>query len=350
MPDQNRNLRAMKRCAFAAASCFCLAGRLWAAPGTGTTAANFLKIPVAVIPSALAESYTALIGPDSILYNPAGLGLLSYSSFSGTHNRYLDEITQEYAALAWHTRYGTIGAGLSMLSSGRFTAYDADDMIIGETSTSHKLWILSFARSWPSFGADMGKLDPMLITPGWTRIPPVLDYRPKTYRVALGASIKKVAEQLDNVNATVYTMDAGAMLVLPGHLQAGLSALNVGGEQRFIYESYPLPRVVRGGLAKDFHTVDDIMVFTVAADLVKYSDAPLYNTIGVNTDVLRMFQFRVGYRNQVDIVSSVSAGFGLNFDKFTDKGSFIHGARIDYAYLAYGQLGVTHRLGIQLIW
>ena len=355
MPDNREKvdfipLRALRGVLAAAVFGLFSAGRLFAGAQTGTTASNFLKIPVAVIPSALGESYTAMVGPDSILYNPAGLGLLSYHSFSGSHNQYIDSITQEYAAVTYRSRYGTVGAAFSMLSSGQITAYDKDDMIIGHTSTSHRFWILSFAQSWPHFNQDIGKVDPMLITPSWARIAPVRDYRPKAYRVALGASLKNVSEKLDKMNSSVYTMDAGAMLILPGHFHMGVSALNIGGRQKFFSESYKLPGVLRAGVAKDFHSIKDILIVTAVSDMVKYSDAPAFNTIGLETDVMRMLQFRVGYRNRRDTGSSVSGGFGMNFDKFIESSGFIRGARVDYSYLDYGNLGATHRLGMQLIW
>jgi hypothetical protein len=351
MPTEKVKILFLRRSALAAAAlCFSCASRLLAGPGAGTTSANFLKIPVAVIPTALAESYTALSGPDSILYNPAGLGLLSYSAFSGTHNRYLEEITQEYAALAYRSKYGTVGAAFSTVASGKITAYDVNDMVIGETSTSHQLWILSFAQSWPRFRNDTGKLDPMLITPSWSRIPNEQDYRPKTYRVAAGASVKKIIEKLDNVSGSVYTFDAGAVLVLPGHLQLGASALNITGKQKFMYESYALPKTLRVGAASDFHTINDMIIFTVATDMVKYSDAQSFNTMGIEADFMRLFQLRAGYRTRRDIGARLSAGFGLNFDKFAEKGGFISGVRVDYSYLAFGDLGNTHRFGLQLIW
>jgi len=339
------------RGALAAAVFYLLsAGTLSAGTETGTTAANFLKIPVATIPSALGESYTAMVGPDSILYNPAGLGLLSYSSFSGSHNQYLDSIIQEYAAATYRTKYGTIGACFSMLSSGQITAYDKDDAIIGNTSTSHRFWILSFAQSWPHFDQDIGQLDPMLITPSWTKVTPVLDYRPKAYRISLGASLKNVGEKLDKTNSSVYTMDAGALLVLPGHFHLGVSALNIGGKQKFFSESYKLPGVLRAGIAKDFHSINDVMIVTAVSDMVKYSDAAAFNTVGLEIDIMRMFQLRAGYKSARDAGSSISGGFGMNFDKLTDKDSFVHGVRVDYSYLDYGDLGVTHRFGMQLVW
>lgn len=348
--DRGKHIFSTLRALAAAALCVFFAGRLFAEGGAGTTAANFLKIPVAVIPAALAESYTAMAGPDSILYNPAGLGLMSYSSFSGTHNRYIEGISQQYAAVTYRSKYGTAGAGFSMLSSGQIDAYDNDDMLIGETSTNHLMWVVSYAQCWPHFNEDIGQLDPMIITPSWTKVTPVLDYRPKTYRLAVGGSLKKISEKLDKVTSSVYTADAGAILVLPGHFHMGVSALNITGAQKFEYESYNLPGVVRAGIAKDFHSVNDIMIVTLVSDMVKYSDAPAFNTAGIETDFMRLFQVRVGYKSQRDIGSRISGGFGLNFDKFTDKGSFIHGARVDYAYIDYGDLGATHRFGMQLIW
>lgn len=320
------------------------------AAAAGTTSANFLKIPSAAMPTAMGEAYTAMVGPDSIMYNPAGLGLLNYSSFSGAHNQYLDGITQEYLALSWRTKWGTVAGAYTTLASGKIDAYDENDMPTGHTSTGHTLMALSYAQSWPHFNQDIGKLDPMLITPGWTRIEPVTDYRPKAYRVALGASVKRISEKLGDESTGSYAMDAGAALVLPHHWQFGASAQNFGSSRKFLEESSKLPSSLRFGLAKDFHTVNDLMVFTVASDLVKYSDRDYLGAAGLEIDFLRMFQMRVGYKTQRDVGSRVCGGFGMNFDRLSDKGGLLHGARLDYAYLDYGALGVTHRIGVQLIW
>ena len=320
------------------------------AGGPGTTSANFLKIPVAAMPSGMAEAYTAMVGPDSILYNPAGLGLLSYSSFSGSHNQFIDGITQEYVAVTWRSPYGTVGAAFSSLSSGDIDSYDSNDMRVGKTSTGHRMVMLSYARSWPNFGKDTGRLDPMLITPSWTRVEPVRDYRPRAYRVSLGASVKQINERLDSEKASSLAFDAGALLILPRHFHAGLSALNFGGKEKFFEESYKLPSEIRFGLAKDFHTVNDVIVFTLASDLIKYSDQGSFVVAGLQADILRMFQLRLGYRTRKDSGSRITGGFGLNLDRLADKNSFLHGARVDYAYIDYGGLGGTHRVGVQFIW
>lgn len=320
------------------------------AKGAGTTAANFLKIPVAAMPSGMGEAYTAMVGPDSVLYNPAGLGLMSYSALSGSHNQHVIGIRQEYLSLAWRFPFGTVAGAFTSLSSGDIDAYDENDMPIGKTSTGHRMMSLSFAQSWPHFKKDAGKLDPMLITPAWTRIEPVTDYRPKVYRLSAGATVKKIDEKLAGETSGAYAFDAGLTLVLPRHFHVGASALNFGGSQKFIDESSKLPSSLRFGLAKDFHTVNDIMVFTVASDLVKYSDSGYTGALGMEMDIMKMFQMRLGYKTQKDTGSKLAGGFGMNFDRLSDKNSLFRGARMDYSYLDYGSLGTTHRLGVQFIW
>ncbi len=320
------------------------------AAGAGSTSANFLKIPVAALPTGMGEAYTAMVGPDSILYNPAGLGLLNYSSFSGSHNQYLDGITQEYLALSWRSPYGSIAAAFSTLSSGGIEAYDDNDMPVGKTSTSHRMMVLSYAQSWPHFDQDIGKLDPMLITPGWTSVEPVKDYRPKAYRFSAGASLKKITEKLGDESANSYAFDAGLMLVLPHHFHLGASAQNFGAKRQFLEEASALPFALRFGLAKDFHTINDVMIFTVASDMVKYSDRDYTNSTGLEVDFMQMFQLRFGYKAQRDTGSRICGGFGMNFDRLSDKNGLLRGARFDYSYLDYGALGPTHRLGVQLVW
>ena len=325
----------------------CLSAR---AEGAGTTSANFLKIPVAAIPSGMGEAFTAMVGPDSILYNPAGLGLLGYSSFSGSHNQYIDGIMQEYLALSWRFPFGTVGAAFTTLSSGDIDAYDENDMAIGKTSTGHKMMAVTYARSWPDFKNDIGKLDPMLITPNWARIPDVTEYRPKVYRVAVGASLKKISEELAGESSSAYAFDAGATLILPHHFHVGLSALNFGGSEKFTEGSYSLPSSLRFGVAKDLHTAKDIMVFTVASDMVKFSDRKYMSTSGLEMNFMKIFQVRMGYKTQKDSGSRMCGGFGMNFDRMADKNSFLRGVRVDYAYVDYGSLGTTSRIGVQFIW
>jgi len=316
----------------------------------GSSGANFLKIPVAVIPAGLSESYTSMIGPDSILYNPSGIGLLSYNSISISHNQYLLNMNQEYISIAMPTKYGSFGAVYTTLNSGDIKSYDENESLIGKTKTSHKIYGISYAKSWPYFEKDKKKLDPMLITPSWTKIPLVTDYRPKVYRFSVGFTAKTISEELDDIISKTNMLDIGCLLVLPNHWQIGASASNLGGKQKFYLQEDKVPIVYRLGIAKDFHTVKDLMVFTFMSDIVKYEDDKAILNIGMETDILKSFQLRFGYKNNKDIGSKISMGFGMNFDRLTSDESFFKGIRMDYAFIDYGDLGGTHRFGVQLIW
>ncbi|MCG2725060.1 MAG: hypothetical protein L6420_02175 [Elusimicrobia bacterium] len=348
-PDNHNLVGFFTKRIFALLFFLCFNGNLFAS-SAGTTSANFLKIPIAVIPASLGQSYTAMISPDSILFNPAGLGLLTYSSFSGSHNQYICGINQEYVAAAYRFKFGTIGLGYSVLNSGDIVAYDKNDMIIGNTGSSHRLLALSYAQSFPHFREDIGQLDPMVITPGWTKVDIVQEYRPKAYRISFGGSIKYIDEKLDNLSSSAYTFDLGILFIMPHHFHLGASALNISGSQNFYSDDSSLPKTLRAGIAKDFHTVKDIMVFTVISDAVKEADYDYYHSIGIDMDILRLFQIRMGYKTKKDIGAKVSGGIGMNLDRFTEKGSFIKGIRLDYAYVDYGNLGATHRFGFQFIW
>jgi len=320
------------------------------AKNSGETGANFIKIPVAPIPTGLSEAYTAMIGPDSILYNSGSLGLISYNTISFAHNSYLLSMNQEYLSSNLYTDYFNIGCFFSTISSGKIKAYDENDIDIGNTSSQHRYYGFSLSKSWPHFENDKGKMDTMLISNSWTKIPMVKEYRPKVYRFSLGFAMKFIDESLDTVKSKTSTYDLGAMLVLPNHWQLGLSMQNISGSQNFGYSDAKIPQTIRFGFAKDFHSDKELMVFIFSADMVKYSDYSSFVNLGTNVDILKMFQLRFGYRTKKDEGSKISAGLGMNFDKLSSKESFFKGMRLDYGFYDYGVLGITHKIGIQLIW
>lgn len=322
---------------------------LFASSDYGTTAANFLKVPVAPVPSGMGQAYTAMYGTDSVLYNPAALSMMSYSSISGAHNQYFMNMTQEYLASNLRFSFGTIAASYSSFSSGKFQGYDSEDHPYGDISAQFSSISLTFSKSWPYFPDDRNMIDSMLVTPYWTRLRPVEDFRPKTYRFAIGASVKNISEKLDDSTANTFAFDAGAMLILPGHWQFGFSSMNNGGEVKHAVQSFPLPSVLRLGVAKDIHTKGDVMIFTFAADGVKYKDSDAYINSGLEVNIASVFQARVGYTTQNDVLSSLTAGAGLSLDLFGVDG-FMKGARIDYAFVNYSDFGATHRIGFQVIW
>ncbi len=319
------------------------------AGGAGTTGGNFLKIPSAAIPAALGSAYTAVGAVDSILYNPAGIGLLSYNSISFSHNEYLEGLRQEYLAGAMPFSWGRIGAAFTTLSSGDFDAYDEHGAHIGQTSSSHLLMAVNYANSYPYYPEDKNLHDRMLIMPDWSKLPDVERYRPQTLRIAYGATVKYLRERLDDASASAMTADAGIIIVPARYVQLGAAVQNIGGSQKFGDESFDLPLTYRAGIATNFISRKRILILKALADGVKESDRDLYFNFGMEANMLQSFQARVGYRTGQDLGNGLTFGAGICLDRYTEEGYFLRGIRLDYAYIYQGAFGASHRLGFQIL-
>ncbi|MFA6583637.1 MAG: hypothetical protein WCS77_05005 [Elusimicrobiaceae bacterium] len=336
-----------KLAAFVFALVFCAGPAM--ADSAGTTAANFLKIPIAPIPAALGSAYTAMSGVDSIMYNPAGLGLLSFASFSGAHNQYLEGITQEYGALAVPFSWGRVGAAFTTLSSGDFDAYDENGSHIGQTNSSHMMFALSYANSFPYVAEDRGLHDRMLMMPDWSKIDDVERYRSQTFRFSFGGTVKYIRERLDDTSSSAMAFDGGVILVPYKYVQLGASVQNLGQQQKFSEEGFDLPLTYRAGIATNIVAPKRLVVVKFLADAVKEKDRDLAFNFGSEIGVNQMVQGRIGYRTNQNLGNGFTFGAGLCLDRFSEDSYFVSGVRFDYAYIFQGAFGASHRIGLQIL-
>src|SRR5437870_4473282 len=96
--------------------------------GSGTEGAAFLDIPVGAGPAAMGSAYTALASDAyAATYNPAGLGFLNSTQFSGQHLSYLDTLHYEYMSFAVPFHQGSaLGGSIQYLGSGDVSGMDKD--------------------------------------------------------------------------------------------------------------------------------------------------------------------------------------------------------------------------------
>ncbi|MGC8867750.1 MAG: hypothetical protein ACP5PA_06035 [Elusimicrobiales bacterium] len=312
---------------------------------------SFLNIPPAPYPTSLAESFAARVNADSVLYNPAGLGLLSYSSLSIAHNKYIEGLLQQYINAVIDTPYGNFSAFYSVMKSGDIISYDESENITGNTSISYSYYGFSYSKGFPYFDYARKKIDPMLITPSWSRIKPVGVYIPKVYRFSFGLTAKKLEERLDTEKRGINLFDGGVLLVLPGHFHIGASIQNVSSKSRFYQQYEKIPSTFRFGVAKDFSTIKQIINFIFTADYVGVEGNKNYLSMASEIDILKAFQMRFGYSTKDNPgFSRFVFGMGMTFDSFLTKESLVKGLRMDYAYLEHKYFGSTHRIGFQMIW
>ena len=307
----------------------------------GTVGADFLRIPVAPIPTGLGTAVTSVEGPDSLFYNPAGLALLKRPVLSAAHNEYFEGLRQEYLALAIPIQgAGVLGFGGSYLYSGAIQSYDASDNPIGSYSTSGGVAVASYAQRWPLTERPRPR------RPWEKRRPPPKE---APWRVAFGASVKLISERLDDKAGQTPAFDAGLLLRLPQDVQLGASVLNVGGSHTVDQTGFPLPRELRAGLSRLFQ-LQDTMSMRVMADVMQDRTQDLAFLSGVEFCPLPWLAVRGGYRTNLDAGSGLSFGMGLGGDFLGQGGGLLRGLRLDYAYADGGPFGATHRIGIQMRW
>lgn len=148
-------------------------------------------------------------------------------------------------------------------------------------------------------------------------------------RLAAGAQVKLVRQSLDEFNGSGLGLDLGVIGRLPGGMQLGASAVNLGGPtiaMRMRDETYL--RELRGGAAIPVNGGNGLL----AADIVQRDGADP--------------QFHVGGRFRLQ---ALELGVGYDIDNFAAGFSYRlpNGLQLDYA-MSDHEMGLVHRVG--LVW
>lgn len=277
--------------------------------GTGSAALSFLKLDCGARAAGMGGAYSA-VGDDSfsVFYNPAGVSFMDRKELALAHNMWLSGMTHENAAyvqpLGAHL---TAFAGLNMLLSGKMTEYDA----LGNASGS-----FSARESALTLG-----LSGML-----------------TRNLFAAAAVKSLNQSAAGSSASAWAADAGLMATT-GDLRAGLSVSNLGSPIKYGATAFPLPLIIRGGLARNFN-----QELWLTADWIQNSDSGGSAAIGSEWEYemssVQSFFLRAGYRTgrAEETGSGLTCGAGL---RSTDL-------RLDYAFTPYGELGTAHRFSLSL--
>lgn len=298
------------------------------AGGPGTSAANFLNLGFGARPLGMAEAYVALADDVSAVhYNPAGLSLAQPAMKAApgpyemlfTHTQYVQGIALDQLGLVrrpW---------GLS-LTSLRVGGIEGRTL---ETDTAS-----NFSASDLMLGASYGK---------------------QVGSVGLGATVKYIQENIGSASASAFAADVGMLHRFESApVTFGASLANFGTKLRFVEEASPLPLILRTGVtygrsAKFPHAL--------SAQLDYARDANPIIRLGAEYSGFGPFSLRMGYRTfgggQRDAVlgkslGSVASGFSEFYGLFIGVGLQTKLGNLDYAIVPYGELGLAHRLSLNL--
>jgi hypothetical protein len=284
---------------------------------SGTEGAAFLDIPVGAGPAALGGGYTALANDAyATTYNPAGLGFMDSSQFSGQHLSYLDSIHYEYLSFgvplprssacssAVDCPGSALGGSVQYLGSGDINGMDASGNPTGDFSSYYAAYNLSYGHSFNE-------------------------------KLALGLTGKMIHAKLDDVSASAYAADLGAMYRVQKDLTLGASLTNLGSKLKFLNEGDPLPLAfhIGGAYQPNSH-------WMLTAEGVYPQTGLASFHLGGEWRPLELIALRAGFRTDTlkenSTLAGASLGLGLN----------VWGQELAYAWLPYGDLGNTHYISL----
>jgi hypothetical protein len=306
------HLLCVKKTVLSATLALALGGRALAS--SGTEGASFLDIPVGAGPAAMGSAYTALAtNAYAPTWNPGALGFVPGLEFSGQHLSYLESINYEYISAVFplpRSRESgvqrTLGFSAQYLGSGDITRTNDSGNIEGEFSSHYGAY--NFA-----YGQTLGE------------------------KLSLGVTGKMIQAKIDDVSASAYATDFGALYKAGEKLALGATLVNVGSKLKFISEGDPLPLAFRVGAAyKPLH-----QILTSAEVVYRKTGLASFHT-GIQWRPLDAISMRLGYRT--DTLKGLSALAGLS----TGIGIHAWGQELSYAWVPYGDLGNTQYFSLHV--
>ena len=277
-----------------------------AADNPANTGLAFLKLGAGSRAVGMGEAYVAVANDASATYwNPAGLANLSGTELLFTHNRWLQDITNEFAAVGF--RMGKNAFGISFMSNTiggieRRVKASAEPL---DVLTAHDIMFgLSYAR-------ELGE------------------------RLRLGTTVKYLYQKIYIESASGFAVDLGLQFATPvPGLKSGIVVQNFGVMSELQKESTKLPQTIRLGLAYQLPVQILNGEFLLATDWIKILNSASHLNFGFEYNFIKYFALRFGYQTGFED-KGIHGGFGVSFNRY----------RLDYAFVPFtSDLGNSHRI------
>lgn len=269
----------------------------------GGTGFAFLKVGVGARAMGMGSAYVALADdPTASYWNPAGLASIKNTQVTAMHNDWILDFRQEYAAVATKLGPGSVGFSFTGFYSDEFEQRDDTGILTGHYGFN------DIAVSG-AYGLKMTKgLDG-------------------------GAAVRYVREMIDNEDAAALTFDVGALYrVGESGVSFGGAVQNLGGDAKFVAESFALPLTYRLGGAFSKHLDSLKGRGTLTAEYRKAREDDGHFHVGAEYAYKDHVALRVGDKFGYDD-QDVTFGVGVMKDWF----------RFDYALApTSSDLGTTH--------
>lgn len=308
----------------------------------GTSAAEFLRIPVGARASAM-SAYTASVNdPSSIVLNPAGLSDVNTGEIQIEVTDWYLDINHTYLGAALPTKNGVAGVHVLAMNYGEFEETTAEAQ--GLTGRTFNAYSVSFGVSYAQY-----------LIPQFT----------------IGGTAKVVYEQIAKSTASTIAFDVGTIYDTPFYgVRFGVSVTNIGSKLQMtgndliissdpdeagvgnyepdavlVTDEFDLPLMLKVGLAWDAIDRDGVKA-TLAVDGNNPSNNTQSVSIGGELALLNEKVFLRGgipYIGQKDAIETFNGGIGVKYILSNDVG-----IAFNYTYHGYNYLGDVNKLSLQI--
>jgi len=277
----------------------------------GQVGFTFLKTAVNARASAMGEAYTALAKDASATYwNPANLTQAESNSIVLSHNRWLLDITHNFAAVQLVRGDHNIAFSMNVISVPGIEVrdYTPSEEPIGKSSVYNLHFGTSYARK---------------LSDKWS----------------VGAQIKYYYEKMYLISAGGFGLDLGVLgKEIIKDMDWGLSIQNIGKMGKLLNTSTELPLLIRSGVGYSLPWKISENNIIAAADMVYILNDAFRFNIGAEAKLMNQFALRLGYVIGSDSYD-FTAGFGLQLSRY----------QLSYAFVPYKyDLENSHRFSINI--
>lgn len=302
---------------------------------SGTSAFQFLKIPVDPRAAALGETVAAnAFDASALFWNPALAAQTAQMQVGLSHTAYYADVTMEYAAFIYHVGGFAIGASLQALTSGEMNVTtEFEPFGTGQTFTFVDL----------AGGLTVSQ-----------RLTDLFSY---------GVTLKYIRESVAGLTTQTGVMDLGifyrvgttgaqmAVAIrnfgLDGTPTGELSRTVIGSEGSVVerdFESLTPPTTFLLGVTYDVLQGTGRNDLLASVQLTNPNDNAESFNLGLEYLWNDLLILRSGYRFGIDEFTTPSLGAGINLGGLPGDAA----ARFDYAFTRLERLGTVHRVGLNL--
>lgn len=309
---------------------------------SGTTAAEFLKIPVGARASAMSAYAATVDDASAIVLNPAGLADLTQKEVLIEITDWYLDISHTYLGVAIPTKNGVAGLHVLALNFGEFQETTAEAN--GLTGRTFDAYSVSFGVSYAQY-----------LIPQFT----------------IGGTAKVVYETIAKSSAAGLAFDIGTMYDTPFYgVRLGVSVTNFGSklqmqgndliiksdpdtgndgnyepDANLSTDSFDLPLMLKVGLAWDAIDKKDLRA-TLSIDGNNPTNNNQSVSIGGEIGLMNnqiLLRGGVPYIGQDDAIEKFNAGLGV---KYSTNNTLSFG--FNYTYHGYKYLGDVNKLSVQI--